>query len=165
MDTTLEVRLGEVLKANGWTVSAAESCTGGLVMHRLTNIAGSSAYVIGGVVCYANDIKRDVLGVRQHTLDSVGAVSEESAHEMVIGALRVFKTTFAVGITGIAGPGGGTPTKPVGLTYIAAVRSDEQPMVRRHIWSGDRVAVKEASADQALRMLLEIARGYTTRRM
>ncbi|MFN8529230.1 MAG: CinA family protein [Anaerolineae bacterium] len=159
METTqpLEVQLGEVLKQRHWTVSSAESCTGGLVMHRLTNIPGSSDYVIGGIVCYSNQVKHEVLKVKQETLDAYGAVSEQTAREMVLGALALFRTTFAVAITGIAGPGGGTPTKPVGLTYISAARAGDEPIVRRHVWNGDREAVKTASAEEALRMVLELA--------
>jgi len=156
MDTTLEQRLGDLLTARGMTISAAESCTGGLVMHRLTNRPGSSAYVIGGLVSYSNQVKHDLLKVEQTTLDTVGAVSEESARQMVIGALALFGTNLAVAITGIAGPGGGTPTKPVGLTYIAAALRESEPIVRRHVWDGDREAVKAASADEALRMALEL---------
>lgn len=159
METTqpLEIQLGDVLKQRHWTVSSAESCTGGLVMHRLTNIPGSSDYVIGGIVCYSNQVKHEVLKVKQETLNAYGAVSEQTAREMVLGALALFRTTFAVAITGIAGPGGGTPTKPVGLTYISAARSGGEPIVRRHVWSGDREAVKMASAEEALRMVLELA--------
>lgn len=156
MESSLEVQVGEALKVRGWTVSAAESCTGGLVMHRLTNIAGSSSYVIGGVVCYSNQVKHELLKVKQETLDRYGAVSEQTAYEMVIGALALFKTDVAVGITGIAGPGGGTPTKPVGLTYISASLKGNEPIIRRHVWPGDREAVKTASADEALRMILEL---------
>ncbi|MDX2161467.1 MAG: nicotinamide-nucleotide amidohydrolase family protein [bacterium] len=156
MEARLEFQVGEALKARGWTISAAESCTGGLVMHRLTDIPGSSAYVIGGVVSYANAVKRDLLKVKQETLDTQGAVSAETAQQMVIGALNLFGTDAAVAITGIAGPGGGTPAKPVGLTYIAAALKGAPPVVERHVWSGDREAVKAASAEAALRLILSL---------
>ncbi len=156
MDHTLEVLVGEALLRRGWTVSTAESCTGGLIMHRLTNIAGSSRYVMGGLVSYANEVKRDLLHVPQHILDTHGAVSEETARQMVIGALGMFGTNIAAAVTGIAGPGGGTPTKPVGLTYIGVGLRDNEPIIRRHVWNGDREAIKSASSDEALRMLLEL---------
>jgi PncC family amidohydrolase len=156
MDNTLEIRVGDVLRAKNWTVCSAESCTGGLIMHRLTNVAGSSAYVLGGVVAYANEIKQRVLGVSEATLIAHGAVSEPTAREMALGALRVFGANVAVSVTGVAGPSGGTPEKPVGLTYIGVCVRDGEPIVRRHVWSGDREAVKSASADEALRMLLEL---------
>lgn len=162
MDERLEARVGAALLARGWTVCAAESCTGGLVMHRLTNIAGSSAYVLGGVVSYSNEAKQSILGVREETLIAHGAVSEETAAEMVRGALRLFGAIVGVSITGIAGPGGGTPHKPVGLTYIGlGVRAGDEVSVtvQRHVWSGDRETIKAASADAALRLILEAAGG------
>jgi PncC family amidohydrolase len=162
VDERLEARAGAALRARGWTVCAAESCTGGLVMHRLTNIAGSSVYVLGGVVSYSNEAKQSVLGVRAETLASYGAVSEETAAEMVRGVLRLFPADVAVSITGIAGPGGGTPQKPVGLTYIGLGARDGESVavsVHRHIWNGDREAIKAASADAALELILGAASG------
>ena len=113
-DNRLEARVGEALRAKGWTVSAAESCTGGLIMHRLTNIPGSSAYVQGGVVAYSYESKETLLKVRPETLLTYGAVSAETAVEMVRGVMALFGTDVGVSITGIAGPGGGMPGKPVG---------------------------------------------------
>ena len=159
MNETLEIQVGDLLRANGWTIGAAESCTGGLVMHRLTNIPGSSDYVEGGIVSYSNDIKRDVLGVRQETLDAYGAVSEETASEMARGAQRVLGVNVAVSITGIAGPGGGSAEKPVGLTYIGLATPDGRVIVQRHVWSGDREAVKAASAEAALQLVLDTFKG------
>src|SRR5215207_4159221 len=115
MSEFLEGRVGELLNARGWTVCAAESCTGGLVMHRLTNIPGSSKYVLGGIVSYSNEAKQKLLCVHESTLIAHGAVSEETAAEMVQGVRAVFDADVAVSITGIAGPGGGTAEKPVGL--------------------------------------------------
>jgi PncC family amidohydrolase len=156
MDETLEVRLGALLFERKLTVSTAESCTGGLVAHRLTNISGSSAYVMGGVVTYSNEAKEHLLHVKHETLLAHGAVSEETAIEMALGALTLFDTDFAVSITGIAGPGGGTEQKPVGLTYIGLGRKGQQEVrVTRHLWPGDRLAVKTASADAALKMILD----------
>jgi len=152
---TLEQQVGEALLAKSWTIGAAESCTGGLVLHRLTNIPGSSGYVAGGVVAYANQIKQSVLGVKQGTLIAHGAVSEQTAQEMAVGARRLLKTDIAVSITGIAGPDGGTEEKPVGLTYIALAGPDDLLLVQRHIWDGGRDAVKNASADAALQLALD----------
>jgi PncC family amidohydrolase len=154
MDDVLAIEVGEALRARGWWVATAESCTGGLVLHRLTNIAGSSAYVLGGVVAYDNRIKRALLGVSTQTLETHGAVSAETAAEMARGALERLGADVVVSITGIAGPGGGTPEKPVGLTYIGVATKAGDVRVERHIGSGDRLAIKTQSADAALRMVL-----------
>lgn len=153
-DNRLEARVGAALLAKGWSVSAAESCTGGLVMHRLTNIPGSSAYVQGGVVVYSYESKETLLHVRPETLLTYGAVSEETAVELVRGVIALFGTDVAVSITGIAGPGGGMPGKPVGLTYLAVATKGGLLRAEHHVWSGDREAVKSASADCALEMIL-----------
>jgi PncC family amidohydrolase len=158
-EARLEAQVGELLKRKGWTVCAAESCTGGLVMHLLTNIPGSSEYVLGGVVSYANSAKQHILHVHQGTLIAYGAVSEQVASEMAIGARDLFGATFSVSITGIAGPGGGTVDKPVGLTYIGLSGPDNLLVVQRHVWSGDREAVKAASAEAALKLLLDTLNG------
>lgn len=155
VDERIEAHVGAALLERGWTVSTAESCTGGLVTHRLTNIPGSSAYVQGGVIAYSYESKETLLKVRHETLVAYGAVSEETAVEMALGARALLDTDVAVSITGIAGPGGGMPGKPVGLTYLAvATRSGIFRVVRR-VWNGDREAVKSASADCALELLLE----------
>jgi nicotinamide-nucleotide amidase len=155
MSATLEAQVGRALRERGWTIGTAESCTGGLILHRLTNIAGSSAYVVGGIVAYSNTIKQNLLHVKQGTLLAYGAVSEQTAQEMALGARQVLKTDLAVSVTGIAGPGGGTAEKPVGLTYIGLAGPDELLLVQRHLWDGDREAVKNASADAALRLVLD----------
>ncbi len=152
---SLEARVGQALTARAWTVCAAESCTGGLILHRLTNIAGSSAYVSGGVVTYSNQAKLNLIGVREATLIAHGAVSEQTAAEMVIGVRALFDSDIAVSVTGIAGPGGGTPEKPVGLTYIGLIVRGGDPQVQRFVWSGDREAVKQHSASAALQWMLE----------
>src|SRR5689334_14358114 len=154
-DERLEKRVGDALRAKGWTICAAESCTGGLVMHRLTNIAGSSDYVLGGVVSYANSAKQQILHVHQGTLIAYGAVSEQVAAEMATGARDLFGANIAVSITGIAGPGGGSVDKPVGLTYIGLAGPDNLMIVQRHVWEGDREAVKSASATAALQLALD----------
>ncbi len=160
MDERIETRIGHALRAKGWTICTAESCTGGLIAHRLTNISGSSDYVLGGVVAYANRIKQALLHVRQGTLIAYGAVSEQTASEMAVGARELFGADVAVSVTGIAGPGGGSLEKPVGLTYIGVVTPDGGVLVQRHVWEGDRETIKNASAEAALQLALDaITRG------
>ncbi len=150
----LEDVVGALLLKEGLTISCAESCTGGLLMSRLTDIPGSSAYVMGSVVSYTNEIKERIVGVRSETLAAHGAVSEETAREMAEGIRRVIKTDIGVAITGIAGPGGGTATKPVGLVFIA-VSGDRGTIVKRCHFQGSRIENKGESADTALRMILD----------
>ncbi len=138
----------------GWTLATAESCTGGLVAHAITEVSGSSGYFLGGFVTYANEVKRDQLGVPEEVLAAHGAVSAQVARAMAEGARSRLGTNVGVAITGIAGPDGGTPEKPVGLTYVAV--ADPQGVdVRRHLWTGDRAANKQDSARAALELLLE----------
>lgn len=151
----LEAQVGAFLKAKGWTICTAESCTGGLVLHRLTNVAGSSAYVLGGIVAYSNAIKQEVLHVQEETLIQHGAVSEETAAEMAGNARALFGADVAVSVTGIAGPGGATAEKPVGLTYIGLATPQGVRRVKRFVWEGDREANKQSSAEAALRMILD----------
>jgi nicotinamide-nucleotide amidase len=117
--TTMEARVGELLRERGKTLATAESCTGGLLGNRLTNVPGSSTYYIGGVVAYSNKLKEQLLGVSRTTLSMFGAVSEETAREMALGARRATGADIAVATTGIAGPDGGTPDKPVGTVAVA----------------------------------------------
>ena len=124
-DTPLEVIIGELLKKRKLTVSTAESCTGGSIAERLTSIAGSSEYFKGSIVAYSNEVKKDLLYVSSETLEKYGAVSEETVVEMVKGAMKALKTDCAVATSGIAGPGGGTPEKPVGTVWIAAGYKNE----------------------------------------
>jgi len=157
MDTSLEADVVRILSGRGQTVATAESCTGGLVAHRLTNIPGSSACVLGGVVAYANEIKEQIAGVRHETLVQHGAVSAETAAELAQGIRRLFGVDVAVSVTGIAGPGGATAEKPVGLTYISVTAAGYE-LVRRYVWDSDRLTNKEQSADAALSMLLDYLR-------
>jgi PncC family amidohydrolase len=147
-------RLYRVCVERDLTVSAAESCTGGLVAHAITEIAGSSAYFLGAFVTYADDVKRDQLGVPAELLAAHGAVSAQVARAMAEGARARLGTDLAVAITGIAGPGGGSEEKPVGLTYVAVADGDGAD-VRRYLWTGDRSANKRESAAAALALLLE----------
>jgi PncC family amidohydrolase len=151
----LEKVVGRLLTEQKRTIALAESCTGGLVAHRLTNVPGSSAYLIGGAVSYANEAKERMLGVSHQTLQEHGAVSEETAREMARRVRRLLQTDIAMAVTGIAGPSGGTPEKPVGLTYIALTAKDLE-RCEKYLWQGDRWANKEQSAEAALEML----RGY-----
>jgi PncC family amidohydrolase len=125
--------------------------------HRLTKIAGSSAYVLGGIVAYANEVKILLLDVRPDTLMAHGAVSAPVAEEMVLGVLARLDADVAVSVTGIAGPGGGTAEKPVGLTYLAVATRAGVFRSERHVWQGDRLAVKQQSSDAALGLLLAAA--------
>jgi len=152
-DQRLEAQVGELLRERGWTIGTAESCTGGLVMHRLTNIPGSSDYVVGGIVAYSNPVKQSLLRVHPGTLIAHGAVSEETAREMAVGARELLGADVAVSVTGIAGPGGGTAEKPVGLTYIAVAAPEDTVIVQRHVWNGDRETVKSQSAEAALQLV------------
>jgi PncC family amidohydrolase len=148
----LEVQVGKLLTARNLTLALAESCTGGLIGHRLTEVPGSSTYFLGGIVAYAYDVKERQLGVKHNTLYDHGAVSAETALEMARGARRVLGTDIGLGVTGIAGPGGGMPGKPVGLVYIALSTRDTE-CYERHVWESDRSGNKALSAEAALDLL------------
>lgn len=154
-EESLEVRVGQRLTKVGKTVGTAESCTGGLIASRLTDISGSSRYVLGGVVVYSNAMKQKLLGVKEATLMQYGAVSEQTASEMALGARELLGVDFALSVTGIAGPGGGTDDKPVGLTYIGIAGADDLLEVRRFVWDQDRIRNKFLSADAALQLLMD----------
>jgi nicotinamide-nucleotide amidase len=147
--TTLEDVVGNLLVERKLTVATAESCTAGLVSHRLTNVPGSSAYVLGGFVTYANDAKEALLGVRRETLVAHGAVSEETAGEMAEGARKRLGASLAISTTGIAGPTGGTPEKPVG-TVCFGLASDAGTVTRRYQLWGTRDWVKLLASQVAL---------------
>lgn len=146
-------RLGQALVRRGWQMAAAESCTGGLVGHVITQIPKSSDHFLGGIVGYSNAVKDELLGVPEALIDEVGAVSAEVAEAMAEGALRAFPVArVAVSVTGIAGPDGGSEEKPVGLTYIGAAIRDGRAVVERHQWPFDRAGNKRASALAALEL-------------
>ena len=149
-------RLQAACVAAGLTVATAESCTGGLVAHTLTEIPGSSAYFLGGIVAYADQTKRVALDVPAELIERHGAVSAQVARSMAEGARRRIGTDLAVSVTGIAGPGGGTDAKPVGLTYIA-VDGPGGCEVRRFAWPHDRSGNKRASAAAAIELLIACA--------
>ncbi|WP_426958025.1 CinA family protein [Muricoccus radiodurans] len=146
----------DALRARHLTVATAESCTGGLVAAALTAVPGSSDCVLGGFVTYANATKTAVLGVPESVLSRVGAVSEECARAMADGALRASGSDLALSTTGIAGPGGGTADKPVGLVFIGAARRDGPRQVRRVVLPGDRGAVRAATVEIALAMAADL---------
>jgi PncC family amidohydrolase len=152
--------LGERLQAAGLHVATAESCTGGLVGHIITQIPGASDHYVGGIVSYADEVKVELLGVDAGLLRRVGAVSAEVAAAMAIGALAKFSASdLAMAVTGVAGPDGGTAEKPVGLTYVAAARRGAPPRLERRVWPFDRDGNKRASALLALELALESAAG------
>jgi len=146
---TMEEVVGRLLRERRLTVALAESCTGGLVAHRLTNVPGSSAYVRGALVAYANSAKQELLGVRRETLAAHGAVSEETAGEMAAGARRAFGASIGVSTTGIAGPDGGTPEKPVG-TVCFGFAAEAGVVTRRYQLWGTRDWVKLLASQVAL---------------
>ncbi len=148
----VEQQIGNVLLRSQQTIAVAESCTGGLVMHRLTNIPGSSAYFPGGVVSYANTAKQRFVGVQAETLAAYGAVSSQTALEMARGVRSAFAVDFGLSVTGVAGPGGGTAEKPVGLVYIALCTPHGEWVIEQR-WSADREGNKQLSAEAALQLL------------
>lgn len=151
-DETLEEVAGNLLKFNGYTLATAESCTGGLLAGRITDVPGSSEYFIEGVVTYSNEAKIRMLGVPTDLIERHGAVSEEVARAMADGVRSLAGTTFGIGITGIAGPGGGSEEKPVGLVYIA-LADDNDALVRKFVFPGDRQFIRQLSVNAALDMI------------
>jgi PncC family amidohydrolase len=148
----IEQEIGDELRRRGLTLALAESCTGGLVAHRITNVSGSSDYYKGGVVAYADEVKEKLLHVAKKTLDEKGAVSAECAREMAKGVRELLDSDIGIATTGIAGPTGGTPDKPVGLVYIALATKD-YVYHEEHIFHKDRAGNKHEAADAALKML------------
>ena len=151
-DDEIEDVVVRLLTEKRQTLALAESCTGGNLAHRVTNVPGASAVFLGGVVSYANDVKENFLGVRAQTLRGNGAVSEAVAREMAVGAREKFGSDFALAVTGIAGPGGGSEEKPVGTVFIALATAAGVTVERRlNPW--DRATFKEVTATQALERL------------
>ena len=140
------------------TMCCAESCTGGLIGAAITDMAGSSEYFLGSAVTYSNEAKVKLLGVSEQTLVSHGAVSEETAREMAIGAVSLFGADYAVAVTGIAGPGGATETKPVGLVYIA-VSDGSRVVVSRNVFEGGRKQVRDSTVREACGLLRDFIEG------
>ena len=144
--------VGQLLHERGLSLAVAESCTGGLLSHRITNVPGSSAYFNGAVVAYSNAVKQALLGVRPESLVQFGAVSEPVAREMARGVRLLLQAGLGLSVTGVAGPGGGTPDKPVGLVFIG-LSSAEGEWAERYLWGGDREQNKALSAEAALDLL------------
>ena len=153
---SIQKRLGKLLISKGLTVSTAESCTGGGIAARLTSVAGSSAYVRGGIVSYQNDVKEDLLGVNADTIYKYGVVSEETVIEMAKGAMKSLKTDCAMATTGIAGPGGEEPGKPVGTIWIAAAVGEDRIVTMRQEGDQGRSKNIERAIQNALNMLNEL---------
>ena len=149
---SIEYVLGEILCNNKLTISTAESCTGGMVSAKLISYPGISASFLEGTVTYSNEAKMKRLGVRKETLDTYGAVSEETAREMVEGIAKESCSNTAIATTGIAGPGGGTKEKPVGLVYIA-VHVNNNTIIEKCNFSGNREEVRTLATNHALKML------------
>ena len=149
LDTSVLEDFHKVALEKGITIGTAESCTGGLVGKTLTDLGGSSGYYQGGIISYANTVKEQVLGVSPETLVIYGAVSEETAKEMVEGVFRVLHTDYAIATTGIAGPGGGSQEKPVGLVYIG-IGTPRGMTVHKEIFIGDRTSIRNSVAERAI---------------
>jgi PncC family amidohydrolase len=154
------VRLGDELRADRMQMASAESCTGGMVGHIITQVPHASDHYLGGIVSYSDAVKSELLGVDTGLLERVGAVSPEVAEAMADGALERFPAaSLAVAVTGIAGPDGGSAEKPVGLVYVAAARRGGAARIERRVWPHDRDGNKRASTLLALELALDSARG------
>lgn len=149
---SVEHELAALLRVSGLTLAVAESCTGGLIAGRITDLAGSSAYFAGGVVAYSNRVKEQLLHVPVRLLEEHGAVSEAAARAMAEGARMVLGSDVALAVTGIAGPDGGTPEKPVGTVFVAFA-DQHGCQVERFLFGGDRAQVRQQTVDQGVIML------------
>lgn len=153
-DKPLAAIIGEILKKNGETLAVAESCTGGLLGGEFTSISGSSAYFLGGVIAYSNDVKENILGVHHKTLVDFGAVSRQTAEEMAENVRKKFKANYGISITGIAGPTGGTPDKPVGTVWIG-ISSLQKTYAKKFVFTKDREVNRKRAVGSALSMILK----------
>ena len=151
------IKLGEILKSRGLTLAVAESCTGGLLGGAVTSAPGSSSYFRGGVIAYNNDIKRDILGVPSESLEKHGAVSDKVVRSMAAGVAKLFDSDCAVSVSGIAGPGGATDEKPVGLVFIG-VSFKGKTQSRSFVFNGNREEVRAQSVSAAVEFLIETLR-------
>ncbi|CNF06681.1 nicotinamide-nucleotide amidase [Yersinia nurmii] len=151
----LSIDAGELLKARGASVTCAESCTGGWIAKALTDIAGSSAYFDRGFVTYSNEAKHDLLGVAETTLDAYGAVSEEVVREMAVGALHAAQADFALSVSGIAGPDGGTEFKPVGTVWFGFATKAGQVSAEKRAFNGNRDEIRLQATIFALQTLVD----------
>ena len=158
MDNLLEFRIGNLLNEKKLTLATAESCTGGLLASRITDMAGSSKYFLGGIVSYSYEAKVSLLGVAWDTLNQKGAVSKETVLEMAQGARKALGVDIAVSVSGIAGPGGGTPDKPVGTVWVG-LATPSGAEARHFVWDGDRIRNKQLSSEAALQFILDYLEG------
>ncbi len=149
----MEEVVGRLLTEQKRTIALAESCTGGLIGHRLTQVPGSSAYMDRGVICYSNQAKIELLGVSPDVLDKHGAVSAEVAAAMARGVPERSGVSIGLSVTGIAGPGGATATKPVGLVYVGLNAGNGESIIKEHHFHGDRTVIKQRSSQAALDLL------------
>jgi len=162
VENSIEIAIGDILKERGLKLGAAESCTGGLIGSRITDVSGSSEYFLGSIVAYAYETKVGLLNVSWNTLNTHGAVSRETVLEMGRGALKQLNVDIAIAVSGIAGPGGGTPQKPVGTTWISLIAQNGE-WAREFHFSGNREQNKSASATAALQMVLDYLHGNLKR--
>ncbi len=150
-----EEKLAEKLRPLGVELAVAESCSGGLLASKITDVPGSSDYFIGSLVAYSNRIKKEMLDVQPSTLRNYGAVSRGTAEEMAEGVLDKYRVDYSISTTGIAGPTGGTEKKPVGLVYLGFAQKGGKTKSFREVWEGDRLENKEKTAERGLKILLQ----------
>jgi len=158
VEQPLEIQIGNILRERKLTLALAESCTGGLVSDRITNVPGSSEYFLGGIVAYAYEVKVALLNVSWDSLNAHGAVSQEVVLEMARGARQTLKADITASISGIAGPGGGTLDKPVGTVWLGLAAPDGE-WERQFHFSGNREQIKSSSADAVLQLILDYLQG------
>ncbi len=154
----IEKRIGAILLQKGLNISVAESCTGGLISKRITDIAGSSVYFVSGLVTYSNAAKTKLLSVPERTIVRHGAVSEVVARGMARGVRELLRSDIGLSVTGIAGPGGGSMEKPVGLVYMA-LASKRNVFTARHVFDGNRIGIRRQASEKILEMLLHYLEG------
>ncbi len=160
MEKDIETQLGDLLRPRGWMLCVAESCTGGLIGHRITNVPGSSEYYLGSVTAYAYAAKERLLGVQHATLEQYGAVSRETVLEMARGVRRALDADIGAAVSGILGPGGGMPNKPVGLVWFGLSTPTGEWAFHR-MFAGDRWQNKEQAAQTALQWVVDYLQGKT----
>ena len=154
--SVIEAQVAELLKSRGFTISVAEACTAGMIATRLTSVAGSSSYFVGGVLAYANEVKEQILGVPKEMMIRDGSVAEATALAMARGVKKLLGTDLAVAATGVMGPGGATAAKPVGLFFLAVAGPGDSEMCRRYLFRGDRSQNRQEASEEALKLVREV---------
>jgi nicotinamide-nucleotide amidase len=152
----IEDQVAELLKSRGLTISVAEACTAGMIATRLTSVAGSSSYFVGGVLAYANEVKEQILRVPKEMMIRDGSVAEATALAMARGVKKLLGTDLAVAATGVMGPGGATPAKPVGLFFLAVAGPGDSETCRCYLFRGDRSQNREEASEEALKLVREV---------